>query len=226
MKYPWDKLVISAFFVIVLTVGTCFADTDSEVFFETGMAVLSSKLVNGVKAKIQSEKTRIAVSFFINDKKQTTLLSEEITFEIESHLSKLNHITLCNRKSLNKAIEEFKFQSGDYVDDESAIEIGKWVGANYIIFGSYANWGNQIKIKIKCLDIKDGVTIYADFVMVDKGSIPDNLFRVISYSGSKSLKKSRFVDNGDGTISDYDKGLMWEKSGSTWGDENHPAHTV
>ncbi len=211
--------------------------------FDEGLSYLSSELVSGMKNKIKSN-VKIAVNILTDDKQNINSLAYEITFELESNLSKLENITLCNRDDLDKAIKELKFQNinNRSVDDKTVIEIGKWLGAQYIIFGSYSDWNAFIKVKLKCLEIKTGTLIYADSVKIDKNSFPEKYLENINGtiirkqdkpSNTKKPKYSlrskgkeivtikdiqefqnEFEDNNNETITDHATGLIWEKSGS------------
>lgn len=79
---------------------------------------------------------------------------------------------------------------GDLVNQKSAIKIGKWYGAQYILTGNYSIWRNKVKIKLKCIDISDGTTIYADIVKILKDTIPDEFLNITTKKSTHSLTKN------------------------------------
>ncbi len=60
------------------------------------------------------------------------------------------------RAQINKALTEQKFQKSGMIDDKSAVEIGKVLGADLIIVGSVVKIGNAYTINSRMIDVKTG----------------------------------------------------------------------
>jgi TolB-like protein len=60
------------------------------------------------------------------------------------------------RSQINKALSEQKFQQSGNIDDKSAVEIGKVLGADLIIVGSVVKIGNAFTINSRLIDVKTG----------------------------------------------------------------------
>ncbi|HPC86149.1 MAG TPA: FlgO family outer membrane protein [Smithellaceae bacterium] len=60
------------------------------------------------------------------------------------------------RAQIAKALAEQKFQKSGLIDDRSAVEIGKIVGADFIIVGSVVKIGNAYTINSRLIDVKTG----------------------------------------------------------------------
>jgi len=60
------------------------------------------------------------------------------------------------RAQINKALSEQKFQKSGVIDDKSAVEIGKFLGADLIIVGSVVKIGNAYTINSRMIDVKTG----------------------------------------------------------------------
>jgi TolB-like protein len=60
------------------------------------------------------------------------------------------------RAQINKALSEQKFQKSGIIDDKSAVEIGKVLGADLIIVGSVVKIGNSYTINSRLIDVKTG----------------------------------------------------------------------
>lgn len=59
----------------------------------------------------------------------------------------------------DKVLNEIEFQQGKYVDIKSAVRIGKLIGANEIIIGSYQISNERIKIVSRTVDVQSGKII-------------------------------------------------------------------
>jgi hypothetical protein len=60
------------------------------------------------------------------------------------------------RAQLDRAIDEQKLQKSGIIDDKNAVEIGKLLGANYIIIGSVVKIGAAYTINSRMINIKTG----------------------------------------------------------------------
>ena len=60
------------------------------------------------------------------------------------------------RAQINKALAEQKFQKSGVIDDKSAVEIGKILGADLIIVGSVLKIGNAYTINSRMIDVRTG----------------------------------------------------------------------
>jgi TolB-like protein len=60
------------------------------------------------------------------------------------------------RSQINKALSEQRFQQSGVIDERSATEIGKLLGADLIIIGSVVKIGSSYTINSRMIDIKTG----------------------------------------------------------------------
>jgi hypothetical protein len=58
-----------------------------------------------------------------------------------------------DRKSLDAIRNEQNFQTTGEVDDDSAVSIGKLLGANIVITGSITGIGSTRRLRLKALDV-------------------------------------------------------------------------
>lgn len=63
---------------------------------------------------------------------------------------------IVERAQINQAISEQKFQKSGMIDDKSAVEIGKVLGANFIIVGSVVKIGDAYTINSRLIDVRTG----------------------------------------------------------------------
>jgi len=64
---------------------------------------------------------------------------------------------IVERAQIQKALEEQRLQMSGAVDDESAVELGKLVGADFIVVGSVVKIGSSYTINSRMIDVKTGV---------------------------------------------------------------------
>ncbi|MDR1219380.1 MAG: CsgG/HfaB family protein [Treponema sp.] len=61
--------------------------------------------------------------------------------------------TMVERQDINVILEEQSFQLSGYVDDNSAVSIGKFLGATVVITGSITGTGERKRLALKALDV-------------------------------------------------------------------------
>jgi len=110
----------------------------------------------------------IAVTGFANDSKSSVAVLDFESMGTEDYIGKavaeIMRTALVSNKSyrvveraqINKAISEQKFQKSGIIDDKSAVEIGKVLGADLIIVGSVVKLGNAYTINSRMIDVKTG----------------------------------------------------------------------
>ena len=74
--------------------------------------------------------------------------------ELEYILVDTGFFKIVDRKSLDKIREEQNFQMSGDVDVDSAVSIGKMLGANIVITGSISGTDSTRRLRIKALDVK------------------------------------------------------------------------
>ena len=89
------------------------------------------------------------------DEETSDFLIEEISYL----LVKIGKFSVVDRKSLNAIRSEQDFQMSGEVSDESAINIGQFLGAEVVITGSLSGTGDMKRLRIKALDVKTGQII-------------------------------------------------------------------
>ena len=152
---------------------------------------VSIKALQPAEISRAAETKKIAVSSFENDRVN---LSAKIEAKIAKHrLDKKQYFTTLSRRDLNKILKEQKIQNSGLIDQDTAVEVGKLMGAQAIISGSVGkasssdttfyeertkcNKNSCWKIKVSCtkrlsglsaeirmIDTKKGDIIYADTI--------------------------------------------------------------
>jgi len=110
----------------------------------------------------------LAVTGFTADKKSSVAVLDFESMGTEDYLGKAvseimrtalvsnPNYRVVERAQINKAIAEQKFQKSGLIDDKSAVEIGKVLGADLIIVGSVVKIGNAYTINSRLIEVKTG----------------------------------------------------------------------
>jgi TolB-like protein len=80
-------------------------------------------------------------------------LSTYVIEELNSAVVNGRLITAVDRAQLDLVRQEMNFQMSGEVSDESAQEIGKMLGAQYIVSGSIDNIGNVYRFRVKAIEV-------------------------------------------------------------------------
>lgn len=95
------------------------------------------------------EGTKIAV---VNIQSPTKSLSEYTIDSISMYLINGNKFTVIERVELDVIRNEQMYQASGEVSDETAISIGKQIGARFIVTGSLLPLDNKYSLRIKIID--------------------------------------------------------------------------
>lgn len=101
----------------------------------------------------------VAVVDFHNISGQKCLepLTQSIPAQIINDLSRVNGISIVERKELDSLIKEQKFSLTELFDPDKEIEIGKLIGAEYYIKGSFERLGQDTRINVEVLNTSTGI---------------------------------------------------------------------
>ena len=83
-------------------------------------------------------------------------LSEFIMEELNGAL-KDRGIDIVERSHLKLVMQEQNFQMSGYVSDETAVSIGKFIGANMVITGQLSSIGGMYRFRSSAIDVEKAV---------------------------------------------------------------------
>lgn len=95
----------------------------------------------------------IAVSDFAGKPAE---IGQEIAETLGTDLAKSERITLVERSQLGQALRELRLQHSGLTEPAQARRVGKLIGADAIIVGSFYVRGNQIVINARVVDVRTG----------------------------------------------------------------------
>lgn len=88
-----------------------------------------------------------------------------VTESLQTELVNDKHITVVERSKLDKVMEEHELEMSGLIDSDRAAEIGEFLGASKILFGTISHTGEYFVITVKAVDVESGVVDFADQVM-------------------------------------------------------------
>ncbi|MCD6335935.1 MAG: hypothetical protein J7M27_11500, partial [Candidatus Latescibacteria bacterium] len=106
----------------------------------------------------------VAVLDFHNTTEQETYnyLSRTISEAVATNLGKLKGVELVERGLLVKVFEEMKFALSDFVDPNTAVEVGHAVGATAVVVGSFSVMGRDLRINARVVEVSTGKVLESE----------------------------------------------------------------
>lgn len=180
----------------------------------------------------QSKRT-LAVLYFDNNsltkKDEMDPLRKGLADMLITELNKIDQFQVVERSRLQQMLEEMKLGQSGLLDSQSAVQVGKMLGAQNLLLGSFMHLlDGQMRIDVRIVNVETGVTVKAEEVtgkprdlykMVQNLviKISDNLAVKLSKTETKRLEQ---VQNKSLTAAlYYAKGLEYEDAGD-------PRHAV
>jgi len=116
-------------------------------------------------------KISIAIMDFQNTsgKKNLDYLQKSVPEMLITNLAKNERLTIVERSRLQDALQEMQLGMSGIVDQNKAVEVGKAVGANAIMVGSFLDIGGIIRINARLIDTKTSKVIKAESVQGQTG---------------------------------------------------------
>ncbi|GHT85683.1 hypothetical protein FACS1894137_10280 [Spirochaetia bacterium] len=99
---------------------------------------------------LEPQTTVAVVSVASKDIEAAEFVVDELAYVIVG----TGNFKVVDRKSLDAIKSEQDFQTSGDVDDNSAVSIGKLLGANIVITGSISGLGSTRRLRLKALDVK------------------------------------------------------------------------
>jgi TolB-like protein len=130
------------------------------------------------RAAPDGSKLAIAVVDFTNTSGDESFdyLSKTIPESLITALAEGGDLKIVERGRLEAALKEMKLQLSDIVDEATAVQLGKAVGANAIIVGSFVAIGSKLRISSRLIDVQTATVITGKNAT---GRVGEDIFRVM-----------------------------------------------
>lgn len=114
----------------------------------------------------------IAISYFDNTSGDVkyNALSKGIADMLITDLSKVKGVSIVEREKLEKLVQEIKLEQSKYFDASTAQKLGKGLGAQNILTGSFYFLDNMLRIDARLIDVQTGGIVLAEEVTGNKNN--------------------------------------------------------
>ena len=146
---------------------------------------------------IEIPKKTIAITYFDNtsgDKSYDPLI-KGLADMLISDLSNIELIKMVEREKLDALLKEIDLGESKYIDVKTAQEMGKGLGAGYILTGSFIVMGDIFRIDARLIDVGNGEIIFSS----SENGTKDSFFTIETKLAKEIILKL------DQDISMYDK---------------------
>jgi len=142
--------------------------------FSGGVKYFEGRIVRG---------TRLVV---FNFKSSSPKLSEYIMEELTVYFVNNGSFNMVDRSNLELLQQEMAFQLSGEVSDETAMSIGKKLGAQTIISGSIEPFGDLLRLRIRAIDVESATIQGIYTVNIQKDRILTSLTDTTNSGGNTS----------------------------------------
>jgi TolB-like protein len=116
----------------------------------TGIEGAINRAIGSLINDLPSNKSIAVLSVSSRDREAATFVIDELEFQLVDS----RQFKVVDRKTLDAVRSEQNFQLSGDVDDNSAVSIGKMLGADIVITGSISGTGTIQRLTIKALDVQ------------------------------------------------------------------------
>ena len=164
--------------------------------------ILTILLLNIIFCRVIEAQTRIAVLPFTTEENISKAVLNYLTEVFTVEMVNSRQFTVVERAKLDAALKEMSFQSGDMVDESTAVELGKMSGAEMVFFGTIFHFGGKNMLSVKGMDIKTATLKYAQQAGTETDIQMEAACKSIAAQIKKGEKKSvNGVSNVEGSES-------------------------
>jgi len=128
------------------------------------MLIIAAIMITFSHAYDQTE--TIAILDFSNncilEKEKYASLSPGLAEIMITELSPIKTLKFVERQKINQLIQEMQLAQSGLVSEETGVQVGKLIGAKYLIFGSYMVFDKKVRIDVRIVQVETGLTIKAE----------------------------------------------------------------
>ena len=156
------------------------------------VVLLGSSVAQSVEPAVQPpERRTVAVMYFQNNamlnREAMAPLEKGLTDMLITELSKIGGLKVVERAQLQELMKEMGLGASGAIDAETAQSMGKLLGAELLLLGSFATdmSGKKMRVDARIVEVETGVTLKAEEI-TDKTK---SLFKMISKLTKKIAKE-------------------------------------
>jgi TolB-like protein len=102
-------------------------------------------------------------------------MSGDIMEEFMGYLIKSKKLKVADRANLDLVIKELNLSMSGFISDETAVSIGKMVGARYVVTGSLTDRGDAYRLRVTAINTETAIReafSSANIARKDQGLVP------------------------------------------------------
>ena len=172
-----SKIIVIIIFVLIPFKDTLGWDIDISQYIENvdgRIKKLALKIEEGV---ISTSKYKISVAnFTVERTRATDKFGPFVTEQLELAFSQSKKFKLVEQHHLERLLGRRKLEMSDLYDEETVKKLGRFEGVDALLLGTYWDYGEQIKVIAKLIDIETAEQIGTADVMISKTTIPQRYF--------------------------------------------------
>ena len=177
-------LIIGIFsfgFLAGCATGSANSETISfEQAIQQSAADITEKLPKGARvAIVDFTSENVALSDYIKDELTGALVN--------------GNIEVADRRNLAFVYNELNFQMSGNVSDETAVSIGKFLGAQYVVFGQLVPTGSTDRYRISSVNVETAVNAVSTMLTIRN----DSSFKKIAAAVKKNQTANPVTDTGN-----------------------------
>ncbi len=135
------------------------------------------------------QKPTLVIIDFVDQEGRITGLGRYLSEELLSLWIRDKKLRMVERRYLEKTMDEINFGMSGLVSDDAAKSVGKLVGADAILTGSYSLVGERVKIQARIVDVETGQILAAGSAQIDKSEVAGLLRKIIEEAPAADEKK-------------------------------------
>ncbi|NQT65292.1 MAG: hypothetical protein HQ554_03835 [FCB group bacterium] len=192
------RFFVFVFIIIVLaacspTTTTSVVQDPAKITLDNQMSKLTSQIISSFN---QSDVQKIAIIEFADLEGNVTQLGRFIAEELITRIFTSGKFEVVERNLLQKVLEEQQLGMTGYIDQETAISLGRILGVDAIITGSITDLGSNVKINARLISTETGSVFAVASVQVYKDS-------TIKLLMGESISKSGDINANSSQASQY-----------------------
>ncbi len=119
-----------------------------------GVALLGSGPVRAQETNVPTVAVMDFNGFMLGEGGNSVNLGKAVSAMLVTEFSGRDGINVVERKALNDLLQEQRLALSGRVDESSAVEVGKLLGAQYMFYGQVASIGDQLRVDIRAVDVE------------------------------------------------------------------------
>lgn len=118
------------------------------------------------------------------DAQDISQLGKALSTMLTTEMMKNDRVQMVERDQIRQLVEEQKLSLSGMADAATAVQVGKLLGAKFMVFGSYADVFSNLRIDVRVVDVETGRVSRAQEV-TDKR---ENLFKSVTQLSQKLFR--------------------------------------